>query len=138
MIIRNALIGFCALIVGCVSTPTNSGSVEGALSPSEILADRENYEGQVVLVRGFLSIEPDSICLIDPEHSGDADPPMDSLFSVLDLDRLKPSFDRFNGKVIVFRARFKSKIAREDQFLLHGCGRSGVQIESGQVPVVLK
>lgn len=110
---------------------------EASLVPSEIFANRDVHEDQLVLVRGYLSIEPDSICLIDPDHSSDTEPPRNSLFSVLGLELLQPNFEKFQGKVIVFRARFKSRVAKDNQFLLNGCGRPGVQIESDQTPIVL-
>lgn len=89
-------------------------------------------------VLGYLSIEPDSICLIDPDRASDETPPDSSLFSVLGLERLRPSFEKLAGKVIVVNGRFRSNVAPESAFLLNGCGKPGIEIESDQTPVVLR
>jgi predicted component of viral defense system (DUF524 family) len=59
------------------------------------------------------------------------------MLSVLGLEKLRPDFQAFDGKVIEFRAKFKSYAIADDQFLLNGCGRRGVEIELEQQPRVV-
>ena len=131
---------FCVItmLVGCASQP-NRAETESAhsLVPSQLAHGGDEYEQEEVLVRGHLSIEPDSICLIDPQYASDEDPPRESMLSVLGLEKLRPDFQAFDGKVIEFRAKFKSYAIADDQFLLNGCGRRGVEIELEQQPRVV-
>lgn len=128
-----ALLAF-SLIGGCASI--SAAPPIASMMPSEIVANRESLEGKIVVVRGYLSVEPDSVCLIDPDYANDTDPPPSSLFSVIGLEFLRPNFEFYKGKVIVFSARFRSRLARENQFLLNGCGYPGVEIETSQRPLV--
>lgn len=120
----------------CVGGQSRPDEAKDALTPTEISASRNQFDGQVLLIRGYLSIRPDEICLIDPVYAESDEVPKGAHFSVLGLELLRPNFEFFNGKEILITARFKSQLASENQWLLKGCGRSGILIESPQTPTV--
>jgi hypothetical protein len=127
-----------ALLTACVSHPQKAAQLSGAaLTPSQIVMGGEQCEGKDIVVRGYLSIQPDSICLIDPERALDEEPPREAMLSVMGLDHLQPGFQTFNRPVVEFNARFELNVVAGDQFLLNGCGRRGVEIESDQHPPVV-
>lgn len=133
-----ALLVSLSLLAACAASPHRAAQASGAaLKPSQLVMGREQYEGKEILVRGYLSIEPDSICLIDPERALDEEPPREVMLSVMGLERLQPGYQRFDRQVVEFRARFKSNVIADNQFLLNGCGRRGVVIESDQRPSVV-
>lgn len=131
------LVSLTLLAAGAAS-PHKAAQVSGAaLTPSQLVMGGDQYEGKKILVRGYLSIEPDSICLIGPERALDEEPPREAMLSVKGLERLQPGFQTFDRQVVEFRARFKLNVVADNQFLLNGCGRRGVEIESDQHPRVV-
>jgi len=136
---------YCALalamlpLVGCNHTPVEDPSMyDDAKTPLELNNNRALYEGKKVLVRGYLYVDAEAICLVEPEFSLSESPPRDAEFSVLGLALLTLNTKQLAGKEIVFVATYKSNLTPEPGFLLKGCGKSGVVIEEAQTPHLLQ
>ncbi len=111
------------LLSGCAMAPIDPSNLT-SLRPSDLLKDPDRYDGQHVVVTGYVVIKPERRIIVDSESevgkNGDV---------CLGLDGPRKYFSSFYSKKMKVSGTFKKNLCGKDDVCLYWCGDAGIILD---------
>ena len=122
---RNLILPFCMLFASCAAS-----SNDRVLNPSQLNKNLEIYDGQTVLVEGFLVVQiGKSSSLWDSKKRYSQDNDLDHCITLRNSDVLLDVLSEINNTKVKLSGKFKKDIVG-NAINLNVCNSSGVEITS--------
>ena len=118
------------LVIAIACSVSDAAQVESVLSPSELVAYPEKYDGKHVHVRGYIVVGPEKRNIFD-SLAGYNDPHG----ACLGLDAPDKKFMNFHMRYTRnISGIFRRKLCRDGEICLYWCGSSGIELDKTSRP----
>lgn len=125
-----ALLSVVGIAAGCVGAmPSSSSKTVSPMTPSELAANPEAFDGKHVEVRGYVVVGPESRNIFDSKEAS-----ADRNGVCLGLAGSNAMFSQFHRRYERLSGTFRKKICGPNDVCLYWCGESGIELDPGSTP----
>jgi len=131
---------FCLMFASCTSAGGSLPDQDpAALTPSQLNASPQRYDGRVIKVRGFLLDETEDFAIWDQQSDiADKNVGLSHCISVLYPAEMKTAVHRLNRRFVEVSGTFDKDVVRDGIIRLGLCNRSAIRLLPPEYPVAVR